>query len=69
MANVHDANIRFLMKRTNDFQTGNQMGNLLGNQYGYQDIKRQRLANVGAYDTSHTCHNMSDGWQPSQSSA
>ena len=66
MANVHDANIRFLMKRTNDLQTGNQMGNLLGNQYGYQDIKRQRLANVEACDTSHTCHNMSDAWQPSQ---
>lgn len=60
MANVHDANIRFLMKRTNEAQMD---GVAL-----YQDIKRQRLANIGACDTSHTCHNMSDAWQPSQSS-
>lgn len=61
MANVHDANIRFLLKRTNQHQTGNTINS--------EDIKRQRIANVEEYDTSHTCHNMSDAWQPSQSSA
>lgn len=61
MANVHDANIRFLLKRTNQYQTCNTMNS--------EDIKRQRVANVRACDTSHTCHNMSDAWQPSQSTA
>ena len=60
MANIHDANIRFLMKRTNEIQ--------LGNTQGYQDFKRQRIANMEGCDTSHTCHNMSEAWQPSQSS-
>ncbi len=60
MANVHDANIRFLLKRTNHHQTGNTINS--------EDIKRQRIANVEEYDTSHTCHNMTDAWQPSQSS-
>ena len=60
MANVHDANIRFLLKRSNESQYLNQ--------FGYQDIKRQRIANMEGCDTSHTCHNISDAWQPSQSS-
>ena len=58
MSNLHDANIRFLLKRTNEAQMS---GIAVA-----QDIKRQRIANLGACDTSHTCHNMSDGWQPSQ---
>ncbi len=61
MTNVHDANIRFILKRTNETQ--------FVNTFGYQDIKRQRVANMEGCDTSHTCHNMSEAWQPSQSSA
>ena len=60
ITNVHDANIRFLMKRTNELQTGNPSL--------YQDFKRQRVVNMEGCDTSHTCHNMSDAWQPSEPS-
>ena len=80
MSNVHDANIRFLLKRTanqgsgsrsgfgSGFGTGTGFGTVTGFGSDSSEIKRQRIAMGEGCDTSHTCHNLTEAWQPSQSS-